>query len=121
MKKKFHKISGSICNVNINSTFNNILITLSNLKGEVLAWASAGQKGFKGAKKNTPYAASKTAQDIVEKGKKMGIKKINIIVKGTGYGRDSAIRTLSNLNVILIKDITPIPHNGCRPPKKRRI
>lgn len=111
----------SCCKVHIKSTFNNIIITLSNFKGDVLAWASAGQKGFKGAKKNTPYAACKTAQDIVEKGKKMGIKKINIIVKGPGGGREAAIRTLSNLNVIKIKDITPIPHNGCRPPKKRRI
>ncbi|MGX6961071.1 MAG: 30S ribosomal protein S11 [Candidatus Karelsulcia muelleri] len=121
MKKKKKDISCSICNVHINSTFNNIIITLSNLKGDVLAWSSAGQKGFKGAKKNTPYAASKTAQDIVEKGKKMVIKKINIIVKGPGAGREAAIRTLSNLNVIRIKDMTPIPHNGCRPPKKRRI
>ncbi|MGX7591365.1 30S ribosomal protein S11 [Candidatus Karelsulcia muelleri] len=126
MKKKRKYIYGSIgnCsigNVNINSTFNNIIITLSNLKGDVLAWSSAGQKGFKGAKKNTPYAASKTAQDIVEKGKNMGLKKIKIIVKGPGAGREAAIRTLSNLNVIRIKDITPIPHNGCRPPKKRRI
>ncbi|MGX7592217.1 30S ribosomal protein S11 [Candidatus Karelsulcia muelleri] len=119
MKNKKQDIS--CCNVHINSTFNNIIITLSNLKGDVLAWSSAGQKGFKGAKKNTPYAASQTAQDIVEKGKKMGIKKINIIVKGPGAGREAAIRTLSNLNVIIIKDITPIPHNGCRPPKKRRI
>ncbi|MGX7590509.1 30S ribosomal protein S11 [Candidatus Karelsulcia muelleri] len=114
-------IYGSIGNVNINSTFNNIIITLSNLEGEVLAWASAGQKGFRGAKKNTPYAASKTAQYIVEQGKKMGLKKINIIVKGPGSGREAAIRTLSNLKVIRIKDMTPIPHNGCRPPKKRRI
>ncbi|MGX7593043.1 30S ribosomal protein S11 [Candidatus Karelsulcia muelleri] len=121
MKNKLNKISGSICNVNINSTFNNILITLSTLKGDVLAWSSAGQQGFKGAKKNTPFAASKTAQEIVEKGKKIGIKRINLIVKGTGAGRETAIRTLSNLNVILIKDMTPLPHNGCRPPKKRRI
>ncbi|MGX7590930.1 30S ribosomal protein S11 [Candidatus Karelsulcia muelleri] len=111
----------SCCKIHINSTFNNIIITLSNVKGDVLAWSSAGQKGFKGAKKNTPYAARKTAEDIVEKGKKMGIKKINIIVKGLGVGSEAAIRTLSNLNVIRIKDITPIPHNGCRPPKKRRI
>ncbi|MGX7591650.1 30S ribosomal protein S11 [Candidatus Karelsulcia muelleri] len=119
MKNKKQDIS--CCNVHINSTFNNIIITLSNLKGDVLAWASAGQKGFRGAKKNTPYAASQTAQDIVEKGNQMGIKKINIIVKGPGAGREAAIRTLSNLKVIIIKDITPIPHNGCRPPKKRRI
>ncbi|MGX7586381.1 30S ribosomal protein S11 [Candidatus Karelsulcia muelleri] len=111
----------SCCKIHIKSTFNNIIITLSNLKGDVLAWSSAGQKGFKGAKKNTPYAASKTAQDIVEKGKKLGLKKIKIIVKGPGAGREAALRTLSNLNVLRIKDITPIPHNGCRPPKKRRI
>ncbi|MGX7592763.1 30S ribosomal protein S11 [Candidatus Karelsulcia muelleri] len=114
-------ISCSIGNVHIHSTFNNMIITLSNLKGDVLAWSSAGQKGFKGAKKNTPYAASKTAQDIVEKGHQMGIKQINILVQGPGAGREAALRTLSNINVIRITDITPIPHNGCRPPKKRRI
>ncbi|MGX7592494.1 30S ribosomal protein S11 [Candidatus Karelsulcia muelleri] len=108
-------------NVHIYSTINNIIITLSTLKGDVLAWCSAGQKGFKGAKKNTPYAASQTAKDIVEKGKKMGLKKIHLIVKGPGGGREAAIRTLSKVNIIGIKDITPIPHNGCRPQKKRRI
>ncbi|AIN47783.1 30S ribosomal protein S11 [Candidatus Karelsulcia muelleri] len=113
----------NIGEAHIKSTYNNIIITLTNKKGDVIAWSSAGKMGFKGSKKNTPYAAQITAEDVAEKGLNAGIKKLEVIVKGPGAGRDAAIRALVNKNLILlvIKDITPIPHNGCRPPKKRRI
>ncbi|XMD98876.1 MAG: 30S ribosomal protein S11 [Candidatus Karelsulcia muelleri] len=113
----------SIGKAYINSTFNNIIITITNQKGDVIAWSSAGKMGFKGSKKNTPYAAQVAAADVAEKGFKAGLKKLKVIVKGPGAGRDSAIRTLVNKNftLLVIKDITPIPHNGCRPPKRRRV
>ncbi len=113
----------SIGKAYINSTFNNIIITITNQKGDVIAWSSAGKMGFKGSKKNTPYAAQVAAADVAEKGLKAGLKKLKVIVKGPGAGRDSAIRTLVNKNftLLVIKDITPIPHNGCRPPKRRRV
>ncbi|WP_185855858.1 30S ribosomal protein S11 [Blattabacterium cuenoti] len=107
----------------IQSTFNNIIITLTNKKGEVVSWSSAGKMNFKGSKKNTPYAAQMTAEDVAKNGLNAGIKKVEVKVKGPGSGRDAAIRALSNsgLIVTLIKDITPLPHNGCRPPKRRRV
>ncbi|MDH3004443.1 MAG: 30S ribosomal protein S11 [Candidatus Shikimatogenerans sp. JK-2022] len=107
----------------INSTFNNIIITLTDKNGNVLGWSSSGKMKFKGSKKNTPYAGQITAQNISEKCLFYGIKKVDIIIKGPGVGRDSAIRTISNngITVLSIKDKTPLPHNGCRPPKKRRI
>jgi small subunit ribosomal protein S11 len=109
--------------VHIRSTFNNIIITLTNKKGEVIGWSSSGKMGFKGSKKNTPYAAQIAAEDIVKIGINAGLKKIDVNVIGPGAGRDSAIRTLNNLglHVISIKDRTPLPHNGCRPPKRRRV
>ncbi len=109
--------------VYIKSTYNNTILTLTDLHGNVLAWVTAGGLGFKGPKKSTSYAASKVAEILAEKIKKIGIDKIAIFVKGIGAGRDSAIRTLNSygLNIISIADITPIPHNGCRPPKVRRV
>lgn len=104
-------------------SYNNTLITLTDLEGKVLAWSSAGNIGFKGTKKATPFAASKVAEDISQKAKKLGIEKVEILVKGIGSGRESAIRSLATrgLEIESVKDITPIPHNGCRPPKVRRV
>lgn len=109
--------------VYISVSYNNTLITLTDLEGKVLAWSSAGSIGFRGTKKSTPFAASKVAEDISQKAKKLGIEKIAILVKGIGSGRESAIRSLAvrGLEIESIKDITPIPHNGCRPPKVRRV
>lgn len=107
----------------VSSSYNNTLISLTDFQGNVLASCSAGVIGFKGTKKATPFAASKVASKICESAKKLGIEKVDILVKGIGAGRDSAIRSLAThgLDIISIKDITPIPHNGCRPPKVRRV
>ncbi len=107
----------------IASSYNNTIITLTDPKGNVLSWASAGNIGFKGTKKATAYAASKVAEAIVQRIKKIGIEKVKIFVKGIGSGRDSAIRSLASrgLEIVSIEDVTPIPHNGCRPPKPRRV
>lgn len=109
--------------VYITCTYNNTVITLADQNGNVLAWATSGNLGFKGSKKATPFAASKVAEAITQKAQKLGIDKAKIYVKGVGGGRDSAIRSLANkgLELSLIKDVTPIPHNGCRPKKPRRI
>jgi small subunit ribosomal protein S11 len=115
-KKEFGKIY-------ISSSYNNTIITLTDERGNVLSWVSAGSIGFKGTKKATPFAASKVAEAVALAVKKIGIDKISVFVKGIGSGRDSALRSLVNqgLNIISVKDITPIPHNGCRPPKIRRV
>lgn len=107
----------------ISSSYNNTIITLTDSQGKVLGWASAGSIGFKGTKKATPYAASKVAEATSQIAKKFGVGKITVLVKGIGSGRESAIRGLiaRGLDVVSIKDITPIPHNGCRPPKVRRV
>jgi small subunit ribosomal protein S11 len=107
----------------IKATFNNIIISLTNGQGQVVSWASAGKMGFKGSKKNTPYAAQMAAQDCAQKAYDLGLRKVEIFVKGTGAGRESAMRTIQNvgIEVIAIKDVTPLPHNGCRPPKRRRV
>jgi small subunit ribosomal protein S11 len=107
----------------IQATYNNTIITLTDLNGNVLAWSSAGQNGFKGPKKATPYAASVIVKDAVEKSQAYGLKNVNVFVKGVGSGRESAIRSLNTygINVLSIKDITPIPHNGCRQRKPRRV
>jgi len=107
----------------IQATYNNTIITLTDLNGNVLSWSSAGQNGFKGPKKATPYAASVIVKDAVEKVSVYGLKNVNAFVKGVGSGREAAVRALNTygLNVISIKDITPIPHNGCRARKPRRI
>lgn len=109
--------------VYISSSYNNTILTLTDLQGNVLAWTSAGHLGFKGTKKATPFAASRIAEAMVQAAKKIGIEKIEILVKGIGSGRESAVRSLASrgLDIISIKDITPIPHNGCRPPKVRRV
>jgi small subunit ribosomal protein S11 len=103
----------------INATFNNIIISITNKKGEVISWSSAGKMNFRGSKKNTPYAAQLAAEDCSKVALEAGVKKIKVFVKGPGNGRESAIRTLHNagLEVSEIIDVTPIPHNGCRPPK----
>jgi small subunit ribosomal protein S11 len=107
----------------INATFNNIIITLTNKSGQAVSWSSAGKMGFKGSKKNTPYAAGQAASDCGKVAYDLGLRKVEVFVKGPGAGRESAIRTLqtSGIEVTTIKDITPLPHNGCRPSKRRRV
>ena len=106
----------------VQATYNNTIITVADDAGNVLAWSSAGSLGFKGAKKATPYAASQVVSTVAEKVKKTGLQDVAIFVKGIGSGRESAVRALAgNFNVISITDVTPIPHNGCRPPKVRRV
>lgn len=106
----------------VQATYNNTIITVADDAGNVLAWSSAGSLGFKGAKKATPYAASQVVSTVAEKVKKTGLQDVAIFVKGIGSGRESAVRALAgNFNVISISDVTPIPHNGCRPPKVRRV
>jgi small subunit ribosomal protein S11 len=107
----------------IKATFNNIIISMTNAQGQVISWASAGKMGFKGSKKNTPYAAQVAASDCAGKAYELGLRKVEVFVKGPGAGRESAIRTIQNagIEVTLIKDMTPLPHNGCRPPKRRRV
>jgi len=107
----------------IQATYNNVIATLTDPIGQVLTWSSSGSIGFKGAKKATPYAATLVVKDVVEKSKKMNLRSVDVFVKGIGSGRDSAIRSLSanGLEVKSITDVTPVPHNGCRPPKVRRV
>ncbi|MBI2055181.1 MAG: 30S ribosomal protein S11 [Candidatus Sungbacteria bacterium] len=107
----------------VQATYNNTMIAISDDKGNVIAWSSAGALGFKGAKKATPFAAARVAETVVEKVKKAGLEDVAVLVKGIGSGRDSAIRALANhgLNIVMIKDITPVPHNGVRPKKVRRV
>lgn len=109
--------------VHVTTTFNNIIIAITNKQGQVISWSSAGKMGFRGSKKNTPYAAQLAAQDAAKVAIDAGMKKADVIVKGPGSGREGAIRSIANsgIEVTSIKDITPIPHNGCRPPKKRRV
>ena len=105
------------------SSYNNTILTLTDLEGNVLYWTSAGKVGFKGTKKGTSFAASKVAEAMAQAIKKLGIQKVRVLVKGIGSGRESAIRSLAarDLDIVSIKDITPVPHNGCRPPKVRRV
>ncbi|MGC4020669.1 MAG: 30S ribosomal protein S11 [Cyclobacteriaceae bacterium] len=113
----------AIGQAHIRATFNNIIISLTNSTGQVVAWASAGKMGFKGSKKNTPYAAQVAAQEAAAKAFELGLRKVEVFVKGPGAGRESAIRSIAaaGIEVMQIKDMTPLPHNGCRPPKKRRV
>lgn len=110
-------------NAYIQATYNNTIVSIADQQGNVIAWSSAGHKGFKGPKKATPYAASIIVADVAEKAKAQGVKSVDVFVKGVGSGRESAIRALNgnNITVVGIKDVTPIPHNGCRPPKVRRV
>src|SRR5215470_6573540 len=109
--------------VYIQSTFNNTIITITDVSGNVLSWSSAGARGFKGSRKSTPFAAQVAAGDAAAKAMEHGLKNVTVLVKGPGAGRESALRALAaaGLKVSLIRDITPIPHNGCRPPKRRRV
>lgn len=107
----------------ISASFNNIIITLANNSGQVISWASAGKMGFRGSKKNTPYAAQLAAEDCAKVAYDLGLRKVKVFVKGPGSGRESAIRTIhsAGIEVMEIVDVTPLPHNGCRPPKRRRV
>jgi len=109
--------------VHIHATFNNIIVSVTNTEGQVISWSSAGKMGFRGSKKNTPYAAQMASLDSAKSAFDSGLRKVDVFVKGPGGGRDSAIRNLQTvgLEVISITDITPMPHNGCRPPKRRRV
>jgi small subunit ribosomal protein S11 len=107
----------------VNATFNNIIISLTNSAGQVISWSSAGKMGFKGSKKNTPYAGQLAAEDCAKVAYDLGLRKVKVLVKGPGAGRESAIRTINGAGIEIteIRDITPLPHNGCRPPKRRRV
>jgi len=109
--------------VHIQATFNNTIITITDMNGAVLSWGSAGVAGFKGSRKSTPYAASQAAEDAAKKAMEHGVRQVDVFVKGPGSGREAAIRSLqaTGLGIAAIIDVTPIPHNGCRPPKKRRV
>ena len=109
--------------VHIQSTFNNTIVTITDPTGNVVAWSSSGAQGFKGSRKSTPFAAQMAAEDAAKKAMEHGMKTVEVYVKGPGAGRESALRSLqaSGFNVVMIKDVTPIPHNGCRPPKRRRV
>lgn len=121
-KKKKERVEAE-GQAHIKATFNNTIITLTDNYGNVVSWATAGRIGFKGARKNTPFAAQLAAQSAAKEAMDLGLRKISVMVKGPGSGREAAIRSLqaSGLEVIAIKDVTPIPHNGCRPPKRRRV
>lgn len=109
--------------VYIQSSFNNIIISITNKQGEVVSWSSAGKSGFRGSKKNTPYAAQVSANDAAKTAFEAGIRSVEVFVKGPGSGREAAIRAIdqSGIKVMVINDVTPLPHNGCRPPKRRRV
>lgn len=121
--KKRKVVVESTGEAHISATFNNIIISLTNKKGEVVSWSSAGKMGFRGSKKNTPYAAQMAAEDCSKVALEAGLKKVKVFVKGPGNGRESAIRSIHNsgIEVTEIIDVTPLPHNGCRPPKRRRV
>jgi small subunit ribosomal protein S11 len=121
--KKRVVVVEAVGEAHIRATFNNIIISMTNSTGQVISWASAGKMGFKGSKKNTPYAALTAAQDCAAKAFELGLRKVEVFVKGPGAGRESAIRTIQNagIEITAIRDVTPLPHNGCRPPKKRRV
>ena len=113
----------SVGAAHVTASFNNIIISLSNKAGDVISWSSAGKMGFRGSKKNTPYAAQLAAEDCAKVAHEAGMRKVKVYVKGPGNGRESAMRTIHNLGIEIteIIDVTPLPHNGCRPPKRRRV
>ena len=121
-KKRVVKVD-AIGRAYINASFNNLIISLTNNSGQVISWSSAGKMGFKGSKKNTPYAAQMAATDAAKTAYDMGLRKVKVFIKGPGAGRESAMRTIhsAGIEVTEIMDITPLPHNGCRPPKRRRV
>lgn len=120
-KKKIQVDANGVAH--IKATFNNVIVTLSDVYGNTISWSSSGKMGFKGSKKNTPFAAQMTAEAAAKEAMDVGLKKIDVYIKGVGSGRDAAVRALSTagLEILSIKDITPLPHNGCRPPKRRRV
>lgn len=121
-KKRIVKVD-AYGDAHISATFNNIIISLTNKSGQLISWSSAGKMGFRGSKKNTPYAAQMASADAAKIAFDSGLKRVDVYVKGPGSGRESAIRSLSQngIEIVMIKDVTPLPHNGCRPPKKRRV
>lgn len=122
VKKRVVKV-GAYGQVHVSSTFNNVIITIANENGEVISWSSAGKMGFRGSKKNTPYAAQTAAADCAKVAYDLGLRKVKVYVKGPGGGRESAVRTIhgAGIEVTEIVDVTPMPHNGCRPPARRRV
>jgi small subunit ribosomal protein S11 len=122
LKKKVVKVE-PVGQAHVHSSFNNIIISLTNSTGQVISWASAGKMGFKGSKKNTPYAAQMAAEECTKVAFELGLRKVKVFVKGPGSGRESAIRAISNSGVEVTEliDLTPMPHNGCRPPSRRRV
>ena len=121
--KKRVVVVESVGQVHIRASFNNIIISITNNNGQVISWASAGKMGFRGSKKNTPYAAQMAAEDAAKTAYDAGLRKVKVFVKGPGSGRESAIRTIHGAGIAVteIIDVTPLPHNGCRPPKRRRV
>lgn len=121
--KKRKVVVESVGEAHITASFNNIIISLTNKKGDVISWSSAGKMGFRGSKKNTPYAAQVASEECAKIAHEAGLRKVKVYVKGPGNGRESAIRTIHNsgIEVTEIIDVTPLPHNGCRPPKRRRV
>ena len=121
-KKTVVKIT-AMGQLHVHSSFNNVIVSLTNSEGELISWSSAGKMGFRGSKKNTPYAAQMAAQDCAKVAYDLGLRKVKAYVKGPGQGRESAIRTVhgAGIEVVEIIDVTPLPHNGCRPPKRRRV
>ena len=122
-KKKKVKKNVPMGVAHIQATFNNTIITITDLNGEVVSWSSAGSKGFKGSRKSTPFAAQVAGEEAAKRAMDAGMRTVSVLVKGPGSGRESAVRAIANagLRVNLLRDITPIPHNGCRPPKRRRV
>ena len=120
-KKKVHVDAVGVAH--IKASFNNVLVTITDVYGNTISWSSAGKNGFKGSRKNTPYAAQTTSEAAAKEAHDLGLKRVDVFIKGPGSGRDAAIRALNTagLHIMSIKDITPIPHNGCRPPKRRRV
>jgi small subunit ribosomal protein S11 len=121
--KRSKKVVESEGIAHISATFNNVLITITDMRGNTIAWGTAGKAGFKGSKKSTPFAATVAAENVGREVMNLGVRKLHVLVQGPGSGRESAIQALASvgLRVVSIKDVTPIPHNGCRPPKKRRV
>jgi len=120
-KKKIQVDANGIAH--IKATFNNVIVTITDIYGNTISWSSAGKNGFKGSKKNTPFAAQVTAEAAAKEAYDLGLRKVDVLIKGVGSGRDAAVRALNTagLEITSIKDITPLPHNGCRPPKRRRV
>ncbi|OPY86746.1 MAG: 30S ribosomal protein S11 [Smithella sp. PtaU1.Bin162] len=120
-KKEKKNITDGVAH--IQSTFNNTIVTITDLSGNVIAWSTAGLQGFKGSRKSTPFAAQMAAEDAVRKAKEQGMRRVQVYIKGPGAGRESALRSLqlAGLTITMIRDVTPVPHNGCRPPKRRRV